>query len=378
MIYADNSATTKICREALQEYLRVSQKHFGNTSSNHIAGFSAKSELQKAREKISNIIGGDANDIYFTSCGSESNNIMVRTIASEGERLNKKHLIVSAVEHKSVLNAVRDLDSSWEVTYIHPNKLTGIDMVDVEKNIKDNTVAICIMIANNEVGTIYPYNEIGSLCRKHNLIFGTDAVQAVGHIGINVLESNINIMTFSAHKFYGPKGIAGIYIKHGIAPSPVIVGGFQENGVSAGTVDVPSVCAMAKALEVSKNDSKTLTALRELLINAMLKIDGVELTGGYKRLPGHASFIVNGINGEYLATLLSNDGICISSVSACYSGGTTGSYVLKALGYSSQQSSESIRISLGRNSSINDVTTITENINKHILNFKTINKTEVS
>ena len=376
MIYADNAATTKVCAEALSEYFEVSKSCYANASSNHGAGWKSKKELQNARQRIANIIGGDTNDIYFTSCGSESNNIMIQTIVSAGEKISKKHLIVSAVEHKSILNVINNLDSSWSVTYVKPNKITGIDVKEIENSIREDTVAICVMLANNEVGTIYPYNEIGSLCRKYNLIFGTDAVQGVGHIGINVLESCISIMTFSAHKFHGPKGVAGIYIKHGITPAPVIIGGYQENGVSAGTVNVPAVCAMAKALESTRNDSKVLSTLREFLINEMLKIDGVELTGGYKRLPGHASFIIDGVSGEKLSLLLSNDDIYISSVSACYSGGAEGSYVLSALGYSQKQSTECIRISLGRDNSIEDIERILEKIKIYINLLRNENKSE--
>ncbi len=351
-IYVDNAATTAmsdIAVEAMKPYL---QGIYGNPSSLHSVGQRAKEELEKARETVAACLGAQPREIYFTSGGSEADNQAIRSAAYTGAFKGKKHIISTNFEHHAVLHTLKKLeDEGFEVTYLPVDKNGLITPAQVEEAIRPDTALVTVMYANNEVGTILPIREIGAVCRERKVTFHTDAVQAVGHIPVDVEEDNIDMLSLSAHKFHGPKGVGVLYCKKNIPLKTFIEGGAQERGKRAGTENLPGICAMAAALQDAINHLYENMAkeelLRNILIDGLSKIPHSKLNGDrIKRLPGNVNMCFEGIEGESLLLLLDSKGICASSGSACTSGSLDPSHVLLALGLPHEVAHGSLRLSL--------------------------------
>ena len=351
-IYADNAATTKMSKTAFEAMLPYITDIYGNPSSLHSAGQAAADALGKARADMADALGCEPSEIIFTSGGSEADNQAIISAAAIGEKKGKKHIISSAFEHHAVLHTLKKLEKQgFEVTLLDVGKNGIINPDDVAKAITDSTCLVTIMFANNEIGTIQPIAEIGKICRENGVIFHTDAVQAAGHIKIDVKEQNIDMLSLSAHKFHGPKGVGALYAKKGIRLINLIEGGAQERGKRAGTENVPAIVSMAAALteavqEIDEN-AKKVSALRDRLIAGLSKIPHSALNGDpSRRLPGNVSFCFEGIEGESLLLLLDAKGICASSGSACTSGSLDPSHVLLAIGRPHEVAHGSLRLTL--------------------------------
>ncbi|MBP5533233.1 MAG: cysteine desulfurase [Lachnospiraceae bacterium] len=368
MIYADNAATTKMSQAALNKMVSVANETYGNPSSLYTFGQKAKETLEEARADVAKVIGAEPREILFTSGGSEADNQAIISAALLGKKAGKTHIISTAFEHHAVLHTLKKLEKEgFEVTLldVHENGLVTPD--EVEAAIKENTCLVTIMFANNEIGTIQPIREIGAVCRKKNVLFHTDAVQAVGHLPINVVEDNIDMLSASAHKFHGPKGVGFLYFKKGIRLSNLIEGGAQEKGKRAGTENVPGIAAMAEALKESvakipENTAK-LTEKRDKLIKGLNEIEHSALNGdAVKRLPGNVNFCFEGIEGESLLLLLDDKGIAASSGSACTSGSLDPSHVLLAIGRVHDVAHGSLRLSIGEDITDEDVEYIIKSV----------------
>jgi len=351
LIYADNAATTAVSKKALEAMLPYFTEHYGNASSIHRVGQEANKALQQARAEIAAILGAEPKELIFTSGGSESDNQAIISAALQGAKKGKKHIISSKIEHHAVLHVLDKLEKEgYDITLLDVSPEGLVSPESVEKAIREDTALVTIMFANNEIGTIEPIKEIGEICRKHGVIFHTDAVQAVGHVPINVKEMNIDMLSFSAHKFHGPKGIGGLYVRKGIRLLPLIEGGAQERGLRAGTENVAAVVGMAAALkeqvENMEKNAEKLTKMRDRLIDSILKeVPRVRLNGDrVKRLPGNVNFCFEGIEGEALLLMLDNLGICGSSGSACTSGSLDPSHVLLAIGLPHEIAHGSLRL----------------------------------
>ena len=351
-IYADNAATTKMSKTAFEAMLPYITDIYGNPSSLHSAGQAAADALRKARADMADALGCEPSEIIFTSGGSEADNQAIISAAAIGEKKGKKHIISSAFEHHAVLHTLKKLEKQgFEVTLLDVEKNGIINPDDVAKAITDSTCLVTIMFANNEIGTIQPIAEIGKICRENGVIFHTDAVQAAGHIKIDVKEQNIDMLSLSAHKFHGPKGVGALYAKKGIRLINLIDGGAQERGKRAGTENVPAIVSMAAALteavqEIDEN-AKKVSILRDRLIAGLSKIPHSALNGDpSRRLPGNVSFCFEGIEGESLLLLLDAKGICASSGSACTSGSLDPSHVLLAIGRPHEVAHGSLRLTL--------------------------------
>ena len=351
-IYADNAATTKMSRTAIDAMLPYLETVYGNPSSLHTIGQEAKEALEDARTRIAALLGAAPREIYFTSGGSEADNQAIRSAAILGKRKGKTHIISTAFEHHAVLHTLKKLEKEgFTVTYldVHENGLVTAEQV--EAAITPETCLVTIMYANNEIGTIQPIRAIGAVCRKAGVLFHTDAVQAVGHIPVNVAEDEIDMLSLSAHKFHGPKGIGVLYAKRGIILSSLIEGGAQERNKRAGTENIPAIMGMAAAMEEAvRNLPETMprvTALRDRLIAGLNEIPHGALNGDAKnRLPGNVNFCFEGIEGESLLLLLDDRGVCASSGSACTSGSLDPSHVLLAIGRPHEVAHGSLRLTL--------------------------------
>ena len=352
-VYADNAATTCVSRAALDAMLPYLLEDYGNPSSLYAFGQRAQEAIQEARETVAKCINALPREIYFTSGGSEADNQAIVSAARAGARKGKKHLISTKFEHHAVLHTLSKLQKEgFEVTLLDVHEDGVVRLEDVEAAIRPDTCLVTVMFANNEIGTIQPIAEIGALCREKGIPFHTDAVQAVGHVPINVKEQNIDMLSSSAHKFHGPKGIGFLYARRGIRLTNLIEGGAQERGKRAGTENVPEAVAMAAALEeaVSNLDKNAahVSALRDKLIRGLSEIPHSALNGdAVKRLPGNVNFCFEGIEGESLLLLLDDRGICASSGSACTSGSLDPSHVLLAIGRVHDVAHGSLRLSLG-------------------------------
>ena len=352
-IYADNAATTRMSRTAIDAMIPYMEKVYGNPSSLYSIGQEAKEALDQAREKVAAVINADPKEILFTSGGSEADNQALRSAAAIGERKGKKHIISSAFEHHAILHTLNRLEKEgFEVTLLPVHEDGLIIPEELEAAIREDTCLVTIMTANNEIGTIQPVKEIGAICKKHGVIFHTDAVQAVGHLPIDVKEMQIDMLSASAHKFHGPKGVGFLYARKGIALTNLIEGGAQEKGKRAGTENVPGIMSMAAALKEAADHMEENTehqkALRDRLIRGLLEIPHSALNGdAQKRLPGNANFCFEGIEGESLLLLLDDKGISASSGSACTSGSLDPSHVLLAIGRVHDVAHGSLRLSLG-------------------------------
>ena len=351
-VYADNAATTQMTPEVLDAMYTCMKETYGNPSSLHTVGQKAAEVLLDARERVAKCLGADPKDIIFTSGGSEADNQAIISAAKLGERKGKKHIISTAFEHHAVLHTLNKLEKEgFEITLLDVHENGLITAEEVKNAIREDTALVTIMFANNEIGTIQPIKEIGAVCREAGVLFHTDAVQAVGHLAIDVVDMNIDMLSLSAHKFHGPKGVGVLYVKKGILLTNIIEGGAQERGKRAGTENIPGIVGMAKALELAvakiPENAAYVSALRDKLIDGLHKIPHSKLNGdAEKRLPGNVNFCFEGIEGESLLLLLDMKGIEASSGSACTSGSLDPSHVLLALGLPHEVAHGSLRLSL--------------------------------
>lgn len=351
-VYADNAATTQMSRTAIDAMLPYMETFYGNPSSLHSVGQRAKEGLQTARETVAAVLGCQPNEIYFTSGGSEADNQAIVSAALNGARKGKKHIISTAFEHHAVLHTLKKLEQQgFAVTLLDVHQNGIVTPEEVAAAIREDTCLVTIMYANNEIGSIQPIAQIGALCKEKGVLFHTDAVQAAGHLAIHVKEQNIDMLSLSAHKFHGPKGVGVLYARRGIPLTNLIEGGAQEQGKRAGTENISGIVAMAAALKeacdhLEENAAKT-AALRDKLIQGLLTIPHCALNGDpEKRLPGNVNFCFEGIEGESLLLLLDDKGICASSGSACTSGSLDPSHVLLAIGRPHEIAHGSLRLSL--------------------------------
>lgn len=367
-IYADNAATTKMSKAAIDAMLPYLDNLYANPSSLHTPGQLANQALQEARERIAKRLGAAAREITFTSGGSEADNQAIVSAAEAGARKGKKHIISTAFEHHAVLHTLRKLKKQgYEITLLDVHEDGLVRPEEVEAAIREDTALVTVMFANNEIGTIQPIAEIGAICRAHKVPFHTDAVQAVGHLDIDVNRDNIDMLSLSAHKFHGPKGVGVLYVRRGLPLSTLIEGGAQERGKRAGTENIASIMAMAAALdEACENmaaNAAHLIPLRDRLIRGLSQIEHSILNGdAVKRLPGNVNFCFEGIEGESLLLLLDARGICASSGSACTSGSLDPSHVLLAIGRVHDIAHGSLRLTLGEDITEEQVDYIVENV----------------
>lgn len=353
MIYADNAATTKMSERAAAAMLDAARDTFGNPSSLYTLGQRAKEALEDARERVARCIGAESREIIFTSGGSEADNQALISAARLGEKSGKKHIVSTQFEHHAVLHTLEKLrKEGFEITLlpVHENGIVEPD--EVKAAIRDDTCLVTVMYANNEIGTIQPISEIGALCREKKVIFHTDAVQAVGHLPIDVKAENIDMLSASAHKFHGPKGVGFLYVRRGVRLTSLIEGGAQERGLRAGTENLPGIAAMAVALEEScenmEERARSLERMRDRLIEGLSAIPHSALNGDREiRLPSNVNFSFEGIEGEALLLLLDDMGIAASSGSACTSGSLDPSHVLLSIGRIHDVAHGSLRLSIG-------------------------------
>lgn len=375
-IYADNAATTKMSRHAIEAMLPYFDTVYGNPSSLHSIGQEAAAALVGAREKIAGAIGCAPNEIIFTSGGSEADNQAILSAAAIGERKNKKHIVSTAFEHHAVLHTLDALRKrGFDVTLldVHENGIVSPD--ELRNAIRDDTALVTVMYANNEIGTVQPISEIGEICRERGVLFHTDAVQAVGHIPIDVARDKIDMLSFSAHKFNGPKGVGALYVKRGIPLTSLINGGAQERGKRAGTENIPGIVGMAAALEealAKMEESRAyVSALSRRLIDGLSNIPHSALNGDRnRRLPGNVSFCFEGVEGESILLMLDAKGICASSGSACTSGSLDPSHVLLAIGRPHEVAHGSLRLTLSDENTTDDVDYITTSVKEVIARLR--------
>ncbi|MCD8117744.1 MAG: cysteine desulfurase NifS [Oscillospiraceae bacterium] len=351
-VYADNAATTQVSQRALDAMLPCFREFYGNASSLHTPGQKAAELLQQAREDVAAAINADHKEIYFTSGGSEADNQAILTAAQIGARKGKKHIISTAFEHHAVLHTLEKLKKQgYDITLLDVHENGVVTAEDVAAAIREDTALVTVMFVNNEIGTVQPIREIGAVCREKGVLFHTDAVQAVGHIPVDVKEMNIDMLSLSGHKFHAPKGVGAMYVRKGIPVSILIEGGQQERGKRGGTENIPGIVGMAaalnEALETQEQDIAHLSAMRDRLIEGLSEIPHSRLNGDReRRCPGTVNFCFEGIEGESLLLLLDDRGIAASSGSACTSGSLDPSHVLLALGLPHEVAHGSLRLSL--------------------------------
>ena len=377
-VYVDNAATTAmsdVAVEAMKPYL---QGIYGNPSSLHSVGQRAKEELEKARQTVADCLGASPREIYFTSGGSEADNQAIRSAAYNGAAKGKKHIISTNFEHHAVLHTLKKLEGEgFEVTYLPVDKNGLITAEQVEEAIRPDTALVTTMYANNEVGSILPIKEIGAVCRSHKVTFHTDAVQAVGHIPVDVEGDNIDMLSLSAHKFHGPKGVGVLYCRRNIPLRTFIEGGAQERGKRAGTENLAGICSMAAALKdaidhLAENMARE-EEMRDILIEGLSAIPHSKLNGDrFKRLPGNVNMCFEGIEGESLLLLLDAKGICASSGSACTSGSLDPSHVLLALGLPHEVAHGSLRLSLCPENTVEEMRYIVQEVPKVVEYLRSI------
>ena len=365
-IYADNAATTRVSEEVLNAMLPYFRENYGNPSSLHNIGQKAAEVLYNARKTVADCINAKPENITFTSGGSEADNQALISVARNLARKNKKHIISTKFEHHAILHTLKKLESEgFEVTLLDVHENGIVTPEQVRDAIREDTCLVTIMYANNEIGSIQPIKEIGAVCHEKGVIFHTDAVQAAGHLNIDVCDQNIDMLSMSAHKFHGPKGVGALYSKKGIILRNVIEGGAQERGKRAGTENIPGIVGMATALsnavkDIDKN-AAYVTALRDRLIDGLSKIPHCILNGDrYNRLPGNVNFCFEGIEGESLLLLLDAKGICASSGSACTSGSLDPSHVLLAIGRPHEVAHGSLRLTINSENTLEEMDYIVE------------------
>ena len=351
-VYADNAATTRVSKAALEAMMPYFTEIYGNPSSLHTFGQEAKEALENARERIAAVLGCQSREIYFTSGGTEADNMAIRTAAALGARKGKRHIISTAFEHHAVLHTLKKLEKEgFEITLLDVKEGHNVTAEQVKAALREDTCLVTCMFANNEIGSVLPIRDIGAVCREAGVIFHTDAVQAAGHLPIHVKEDNIDMLSLSGHKFHGPRGAGVLYIRRGIPPVNLIEGGGQERGKRPGTENLPGIMGMAAALEEAvanmEHHTAHVTALRDKLIEGLGRIPHCVLNGDpVNRLPGNVSFCFEGIEGESLLLLLDARGVAASSGSACTSGSLDPSHVLLAIGRPHEIAHGSLRLSL--------------------------------
>lgn len=373
-IYADNAATTKMSDVAVRAMLPYLQEIYANASSVHLLGQRSAAALFSARQQVAQVLNCAPKEVFFTSGGSEADNQALISAAALGKKQGKCHIVSTAMEHHAILHTLEALEAQgFTVTLLRPQADGIVTATQVAEAITDTTCLISVMYANNETGAIQPIREIGALCRKRGVLFHTDAVQAAGHLTINVQRDNIDMLSLSAHKFHGPKGIGLLFAKSNIQLTSLIRGGGQERGKRAGTENLPSIIGLATALkdaqEHMQQNTAYITGLRDALRNGLDKIDGASFNGSREHcLPGTVNYSFQGVNGETLLSLLSNEGICCSSGSACSAGSLEPSHVLLALGLSHETAKSALRFSLCEYNTMDEVQTIitkvTEAVNR--------------
>lgn len=373
-IYADNAATTRMPRAVIDVMKECMENIYGNPSSLHSPGQRAAEVLAQARESVALMIGAEPKEIFFTSGGSESDNQAIRSAALAGKRKGKTHLISTAFEHHAVLHTLRKLEEEgFEVTLLPVYENGIVRAEDVRTALREDTALVSVMTANNEIGTIQPVKEIGAACREAGVVFHTDAVQAAGHIGLDVKEMNIDMLSLSAHKFGGPKGAGALYVRKGVPLLPLIEGGAQERGRRAGTENIPGIAGMAKAFSISverlEENRAYVSGLRDALIEGLSEIPHARVNGDReRRLPGNVNFCFEGIEGESLLLLLDADGIAASSGSACTSGSLDPSHVLLALGLPHEVAHGSLRLTLSAENTMEEIEYMAAKI-KHAVRY---------
>ena len=360
-IYADNAATTAVSNKVLEQMMPYFNEQYGNASSLYSFGQKAKAAVNKAREQIASAIGAEnSNEIYFTGGGSESDNWAIKGVAHSMAKKGKKHIISTAFEHHAVLHCLDKLKKEgFEITLldVHSDGLVRVD--ELEAAIREDTALVTVMYANNEIGTVQPIKEIGEVCKKHRVIFHTDAVQAVGNIPIDVKDAAIDLLSMSSHKFHGPKGVGALYIRRGIVIPNLIDGGAQERGRRAGTENTAGIVGMGAAIEIAvatmEERAKKLAEIRDYIIDNALKIERSRVNGDRKnRLPGNVSLCFEGIEGESLLLMLDAKGVCASSGSACTSGSLDPSHVLLSIGLPHEVAHGSLRLSFSDDNTLED------------------------
>lgn len=373
-IYADNAATTKMSDVAVKAMLPYLQEIYANASSVHLLGQRSAAALFSARQQVAQVLNCAPKEVFFTSGGSEADNQALISAAALGKKQGKCHIVSTAMEHHAILHTLEALENQgFTVTLLRPQADGIVTATQVAEAITDTTCLVSVMYANNETGAIQPIREIGALCRKRGVLFHTDAVQAAGHLTIDVQRDNIDMLSLSAHKFHGPKGIGLLFAKSNIQLTSLIRGGGQERGKRAGTENLPGIIGLAAALkdaqENMQQNTAYITGLRDALRNGLDKIDGAGFNGSREHcLPGTVNYSFRGINGEALLSLLSNEGICCSSGSACSAGSLEPSHVLLALGLSHETAQSALRFSLCEYNTMDEVQTIitkvTEAVNR--------------
>lgn len=378
IIYVDNAATTAMSDTAISAMTPYLKGVYGNPSSLHTVGQIAKEALDKARLEIAESIGAKPSEIFFTSGGSEADNQAIRSAAYVGLAKGKKHIISTAFEHHAVLHTLKKLEKEgFEVTYLDVHENGVITAKQVEEAIREDTALVTVMYANNEIGTIQPIKEIGEVCKKHKVIFHTDAVQAIGHIPVNVVEDNIDMLSASGHKFHGPKGVGFLYCRTGVALKTLIEGGAQERGRRAGTENIAGIAAMAAALKEAvqhlDENMKKQAVLRDKLIAELSKIPHSRLNGDpVKRLPNNVNMCFEGTEGESLLLNLDRVGICASSGSACTTASLEPSHVLLALGLPHEIAHGSVRLSLSEENTQEEIDYLIEQMPKAVENVRAV------
>lgn len=373
-IYADNAATTKMSDVAVKAMLPYLQKIYANASSVHLLGQQSAAALFRARQQVAQVLNCAPKELFFTSGGSEADNQALISAAALGKKQGKCHIVSTAMEHHAILHTLEALQAQgFTVTLLRPQTDGIVTAAQVAEAITDNTCLVSVMYANNETGAIQPIREIGALCHKRGVLFHTDAVQAAGHLAIDVQHDNIDMLSLSAHKFHGPKGIGLLFAKSSIQLTSLIRGGGQERGKRAGTENLPGIIGLAAALKDAQENMQAntayITGLRDALRNGLDKIDGASFNGNREHcLPGTINYSFQGVNGEALLSLLSNEGICCSSGSACSAGSLEPSHVLLALGLSHETAQSALRFSLCEYNTMDEVQTIitkvTEAVNR--------------
>lgn len=373
-IYADNAATTKMSDVAVKAMLPYLQEIYANASSVHLLGQRSAAALFGARQQVAQVLNCTPKEIFFTSGGSEADNQALISAAALGKKQGKCHIVSTAMEHHAILHTLEALQAEgFTVTLLRPQADGIVTATQVAEAITDTTCLVSVMYANNETGAIQPIREIGALCRKRGVFFHTDAVQAAGHLAIDVQRDNIDMLSLSAHKFHGPKGIGLLFANSNLQLTSLIRGGGQERGKRAGTENLPGIIGLAAALkdaqENMQQNTAYITGLRNALRNGLDKIDGADFNGSREHcLPGTVNYSFRGINGETLLSLLSNEGICCSSGSACSAGSLEPSHVLLALGLSHETAQSALRFSLCEYNTMDEVQTIitkvTEAVNR--------------
>lgn len=366
--YFDHAATTKVDDAVIKEMIPYFGIEFGNASSLYTIGRRAKRAVEESREKVARAINCEKKEIYFTSCGSESDNLAIKGVAY-ANKTKGNHIITSKIEHPAVLNTCKKLETQgFEVTYLNVDKDGMVSLEELENKITDKTILISIMFANNEIGTIQDIEGIGKIAKKHNIYFHTDAVQAIGNVKIDVKKLNINLLSMSAHKFYGPKGMGALYIENGIQFEKLQDGGHQEKDKRAGTENTAGIVGIGKAIELVYKDfdeyNKKMIDLRDYFIKEVItKIPNVKLNGHItNRLPGNINISFDGIEGEELLLKLDEKGICASSGSACSSGQQEPSHVLLAIGLAKDLAYGTLRVTIGKENSKEDIDYLIENL----------------